>query len=200
MTMPFSVNALKIASPCPASWDEMTGDDRSRLCSQCDKHVYNIISMTKVEVEDLVKQTEGDFCGRLFRRKDGTVLTADCPVGRGQAPKRLMRRLVAGAFIGIGLVTTGAVLRGSSQSEWEWPPSGPGVTPTDYWDWALTTVGLKKKPMPTMTAGAMICPPTLTPPTTSPVGVEELIEDLKNEKAAQSKEAAKVPDGGVLPR
>lgn len=81
MSAVFDHNVLKIASHCPARWDEMTGNDRARFCQQCQKHVYNLSTMTKAEVEQLVIEKEGKFCGRMYRRKDGTVLTADCPSG-----------------------------------------------------------------------------------------------------------------------
>jgi len=61
----------------------MSGDDRVRHCAACDKQVYNFAAMTGAEAEALIRKHEGRLCGRLYRRADGTVLTADCPVGRG---------------------------------------------------------------------------------------------------------------------
>src|SRR5579862_5731482 len=31
---------VSVAAPCPADWESMTGDERSRFCGQCQKHVY----------------------------------------------------------------------------------------------------------------------------------------------------------------
>lgn len=81
MSAVFDHNALKVARSCPTRWREMEGDERVRFCQQCQKHVYNLSTMTKAEVEQLVTEKEGRFCGRMYRRKDGTVLTADCPLG-----------------------------------------------------------------------------------------------------------------------
>ena len=75
------IDSLHVASPCQAKWKDMRGDDRARLCLACDKHVYNLSSMTRTEIETLIVATEGQFCRRLYKRKDGTVLTADCPLG-----------------------------------------------------------------------------------------------------------------------
>ena len=72
---------IRIASPCHARWEDMTGDDRARFCGQCSKHVYNFASMTRAEVESLIREKEGRICGRIYRRRDGRVLTADCEVG-----------------------------------------------------------------------------------------------------------------------
>jgi hypothetical protein len=85
------VNQLRIASPCRARWEDMAGDQRARFCGQCRKHVFNLSAMTAVEIEGLVRDTEGRFCGRFFQRADGTVLTADCPSSRRLRRSRLAR-------------------------------------------------------------------------------------------------------------
>ena len=72
---------IRIASPCTASWDEMKGDDTVRFCGQCKLNVYNLSSMTAASAALLVDRAEGRLCVRLYKRKDGTVLTEDCPVG-----------------------------------------------------------------------------------------------------------------------
>ena len=76
---------LKIASPCPASWDDMEGDDRARFCPECELNVYNLSAMTEEEALKLVKEREGRLCVRFYQRRDGTVLTTDCPVGAADA-------------------------------------------------------------------------------------------------------------------
>jgi hypothetical protein len=72
---------LKIASPCPASWDDMEGDDRVRFCDECELNVYNLANMTEEQALKLVEEREGRLCVRLYQREDGTVITRDCPVG-----------------------------------------------------------------------------------------------------------------------
>jgi hypothetical protein len=98
------LDRISIASPCSASWDDMVGDDRVRFCGKCEKNVYNFSSMQSAEAEALIKEHEGNLCVRLFRRQDGTVLTADCPVG---VRKKRVRRLVVLAA-GAGAVTVSA--------------------------------------------------------------------------------------------
>jgi len=87
----FDVNNLKVAMPCPMSWDQMKGDDRTRHCSLCELNVHNVAGLSPSEIEKLLAVNEGRLCGRLFRRADGTVITRDCPVGL-----RKYRRRVAG--------------------------------------------------------------------------------------------------------
>ncbi len=72
---------IQIASPCSADWDKMSGDDRVRFCTQCARHVYNLSALSSSQAQKLVAEKEGKLCARFYRRKDGTVLTDDCPVG-----------------------------------------------------------------------------------------------------------------------
>jgi hypothetical protein len=98
-----TLDGLRIASPCKASWDEMVGDDRVRFCGQCAKNVYNVAGMTRDEAYGLLREnTGGSVCMRLYKRADGTVLTADCPDG---AKKKRVRRL---AMVAGGVAATAA--------------------------------------------------------------------------------------------
>src|SRR5262249_56823578 len=36
------LNASRIASPCPASWEMMAGEGRVRHCAGCGQHVYDL--------------------------------------------------------------------------------------------------------------------------------------------------------------
>lgn len=81
---------LKLASPCSADWDEMDGDDRKRFCHQCKLYVHNIAEYSEDEVKQMFS-SGGRICGRLFQRRDGTVLTKDCPVGVARIRNRVVR-------------------------------------------------------------------------------------------------------------
>ena len=73
---------IKIASPCKADWNQMTGDEKIRFCQACKLNVYNISQMTTEQAENLIKQKEGRVCVRMYRRRDGTLINQDCPIGR----------------------------------------------------------------------------------------------------------------------
>jgi hypothetical protein len=88
---------LRVASPCPARWEEMAGDDRVRFCGTCKKNVYNLSALQRSEAEALVARHEGKMCATFFQRADGTVLTADCPVGRRRTKVRFLRRVTTAA-------------------------------------------------------------------------------------------------------
>jgi hypothetical protein len=114
----FPLDTIRIASPCAVPWDAMSGDERTRFCLQCQRHVYNLAEMSRNEAEALVQQTEGRLCVRFYRRKDGTVMTSDCPIGLRALRRRvaLAASLVAGAFfmvLGGGM----ALLAGTRNSE-----------------------------------------------------------------------------------
>ena len=71
---------IRIASPCPADWNEMIGDSRVRACAKCNKNVFNLSAMSRADAEDLIRATHGDLCAQYYQRKDGTILLADCTV------------------------------------------------------------------------------------------------------------------------
>lgn len=92
-----TIDDVRIASPCSASWDAMTGTDTVRFCGECKLNVYNLSEMTAEEGTALVARAEGRLCVRLYRRSDGTTLTKDCPVGLRAAVRRVSR--AAGAAL-----------------------------------------------------------------------------------------------------
>jgi hypothetical protein len=74
------LNNIRIASPCPADWEKMVGDDWKRHCAECNLNVYNLSAMTERQVQELIAATGSKrLCVRFYRRADGTVVTQDCP-------------------------------------------------------------------------------------------------------------------------
>ena len=148
------VGRVKIASPCHARWQDMTGDDRSRYCHQCRKHVYNFSAMSAEEAADLIR---AKVCGRFYRRRDGTMLTANCPVGAEGYFQRLKALVVtAGA-----LLTTSLGVR--AWSGWEVPiRKGPFAEKCDQMLWTVKSWLELNRGSVTM---GRIC---ITPPLTQP--------------------------------
>jgi hypothetical protein len=107
------IDTLKIASPCKANWNEMAGDDRMRFCGLCKLNVYNFSGMTRVEISDLLLRSEGRVCARMYQRKDGTLLTRDCPVG---VRKRLVERWTAIAA-GLAILVFGVIFGAQLERE-----------------------------------------------------------------------------------
>ena len=88
---------IRIATPCAASWDEMTGDKRVRACVHCNQNVYNFSAMSRADAEALLFEKRGSLCAQYYGRADGTILLADCEVG--VARRRTQKRIAAGAAL-----------------------------------------------------------------------------------------------------
>jgi hypothetical protein len=181
------LDQIRIASPCDARWEEMTGDDRSRLCARCSKPVYSIAAMTAAEATALIRGSERIPCLQIWRRKDGTILTADCPVGQKARRASRLRRVAVAVVFGVVASATSVVAASLSRRSVEPPPSGPGVMLDDWADWAMVTLGIRG-PRPLSTRGmvllgepAMIRPVPPTLPGPNPLndpGEEETLVDF----------------------
>lgn len=135
------LDEVQIATPCRENWDEMSGDDRVRSCPACARSVYNIAAMTPAEAAALIVGREGRLCARIFRRPDGTVVTADCTAVETAVPPRpRLRRVHALAIVLVALLLTWAGRKGES------PPSGSGITWGDWVHWAEVSLGLRPAP------------------------------------------------------
>jgi hypothetical protein len=90
---------VRVASPCNASWEDMDAIDgeRVKFCGGCKKNVYNLSAMSQEEAEGLLRKHEGHLCIRYYERRDGTILTADCPVGLYSVRMALIRYSVIAA-------------------------------------------------------------------------------------------------------
>lgn len=139
--------SMLIASPCDVPWEKMVGDERVRHCGQCDKNVHNLSAMTTDEAHAFLEsvtrassETGAPLpCLNLWQRQDGTVITADCPVG---VRRRRMRSLLA-ASLGVGALaviaaTALAVMGASPASPRSFTvttsPSIQPIAPTAYVD------------------------------------------------------------------
>jgi hypothetical protein len=170
MVAPFSLDVIQVASPCRAAWDGMTGDDRVRHCGECQKNVYNLSEMSRAEADALIREHEGHLCVRFYRRKDGTMLTADCPVGVRAVVARKLVACIAGALalVGLGLYQVGL---GGLLTSRHTPTQG---TPMPRL-WPLN-------PAPTrgMVMGEVVCPPpAIQVPPNPPVATPDV--ELENE-------------------
>lgn len=115
---------VRVASPCSARWDEMTGDEQVRFCGGCQKNVYNLSAMTRENAQALLVAREGKLCVRFYRRADGTLLTADCPVGVRR--KRVRLAAAAGAVAALAAGAVAAAFTSSRPTMGGIAPSGPG--------------------------------------------------------------------------
>lgn len=94
---------IRIASPCRADWNAMTGDEHARHCNQCDKQVFNLSEMTRPEAEALIVEKQGQLCARYYKRHDGTIITSDCRIGVVAGRKRKIIAAASLALLGTGI-------------------------------------------------------------------------------------------------
>jgi hypothetical protein len=160
-----NLDDLRVATPCFARWEDMAGDERARFCGQCSKDVFNLSAMTHGEIERLIQKTEGKFCGRLYQRPDGRMLTADCPAGKMRRRNRLARlggTLFAAVMFLFGarplLLAQGKLKSDATNTEPRRLMGEMSVSPARMGDMAL--------PPPMVMGG--ICAPTNRPTTNSP--------------------------------
>jgi len=109
----------------------MIGDERVRFCGQCELNVYNLSALNRTQAENLISGTEGRLCVRFHRRKDGSILTQDCPVGLRALRRRMsrFRRALAAAILGFFAGTGGTVaVKGLKSVLVSRPLNGAGPT------------------------------------------------------------------------
>ncbi len=82
-----SLEQIKIAEPCHASWDAMSGDATRRFCDSCSKHVHDLSTLSREEAEALVN-AGGSVCVRMQIEPGGVVRTKQSLQGpqRRRAP------------------------------------------------------------------------------------------------------------------
>jgi hypothetical protein len=139
----------------------MSGNDSARFCAQCQKHVYNWSALTAERAADLIREKEGKLCVRFYKRADGTILTADCPVGAAavwRRVKRLAAAVVALLVSGVAM----SLLAGDSGRRQD-KRSRPKAYET--WDDAVSAVRDFVNPQPPV-MGKMCVPPP--PPAPAP--------------------------------
>jgi hypothetical protein len=136
------LNNLRVASPCSQDWDAMLGDDRKRYCGECKLNVYNLSGMSRTEAERLILSAEGRLCVRFYQRADGSVLTADCPVGWARVKQRTkayvtaLASLIFSFFGALGLVAAfkksdPIIMGGISPVSTATPRQTPQATPDE---------------------------------------------------------------------
>lgn len=117
------LQSARIASPCPMRWEDLTptGDSRTRHCDKCNLNVHNLSGMTAQDAEALLRSALNEdgtkkhrLCTGFYRRADGTILTADCPVGLAAVRARTHRAIArVAAAIGLTTLATWAAARES---------------------------------------------------------------------------------------
>ncbi len=167
-------NRLQIATPCTRTWESLQGDGAKRWCGDCRLHVYDFSQMRSREVRALMASTEERVCGRLMRRADGTVITADCGPIRERLRRRAQRiRAAAAALLGLaGTFTLSACSAGGGATSNPPDPMGAVAAPPEDEPPLLGEVCPAEELMGKPAPPPDTAPPAPTPPDTG--ATEEL--------------------------
>jgi hypothetical protein len=113
---------LHCASPCAARGDApLIGSGRERYCWRCGRDVYDIASLSPQDARAVLGLGGAAPPPRLYVRDDGSVMTADCPVGMR---RRRVRRWLAASMWAFILAAPLALA---------WPPQlREGPTDADF--------------------------------------------------------------------
>jgi hypothetical protein len=76
--MPFHrrVRQLTIANPCSESWESMSGGERDRFCTACNRSVYDLSALTSRQAAELLDSKAGKVCGRISYDERGNQVFA----------------------------------------------------------------------------------------------------------------------------
>ena len=177
---------VTVASPCNARWADMAGDERARFCHLCQKQVYDLSALTAAEAGALIREKEGNLCGRFYQRADGTMLTADCPVGVAHFWHGV-RNVVYAGIAAIALILVGTRARPSktdnaTTSSFSQSTSAPAL----LWDKVATAfkacLGIPNTPRRILIMGKIQAPPVITTPTPTnslPASNSKVLPDAK---------------------
>jgi hypothetical protein len=142
-TQAFSLDVIQVEQPCPAPWEKMEGDERSRFCQGCGLHVFNLSAMTRSEAEQLVCEAAGRLCVRFARSEAGVIQTLEYQPTTGRRGRGWKFWAAFGACLAACVGAVNAYVFRSALP----PPFGPGRV--------------------SMVAGRMMIPPP--PPPAGPV-------------------------------
>jgi hypothetical protein len=88
---PTVLDHCSIAAPCDGACGQADGNARVGLCQRCGMFLYDIAGLSANAAQALTANTEGPSNGRLFKRRDGKVMTRNCPVGLEALRARLRK-------------------------------------------------------------------------------------------------------------
>lgn len=108
----------------------MSGDDAIRFCGRCQQNVYDVTELSSAQVEALLGTKA---CLTFYQRKDGTLVTRDCPEGIALRRRRAVRHALVATSIASAI---GAAVAGMQETRRiaPAPPAGadPAVATSPY--------------------------------------------------------------------
>lgn len=142
-------SSIRIHTPCPKRWEELTGDGARRYCGECKLHVHDARQITKAEARELVEGATTRVCMRIEHDERGEPVFLDTPtiVARRSGSLARAARWAMTAVAGVLAACTGSTTATPAT-----PTSPAGVAPT------TTTMGKVCSPL----VGDVAVPPPTT--------------------------------------
>ena len=109
---------LRIKTPCPKTWDQLTGGESKRYCSECSLHVHNAAQLTRDEAQALVANADARVCMRMELDLSGAPI------------HRASRATFAGRVTRWALTTAAGLLAACQRGESLNTPEKPALNPT----------------------------------------------------------------------
>lgn len=70
------ITAPPIKKPCLERWDDMRGNNRTRLCEHCQLHVQNLSAMSHRDIARVLSPSQAErVCVTYVRHPDGRLIT-----------------------------------------------------------------------------------------------------------------------------
>ena len=88
---------LRIHTPCPKKWEELSGKGRKRFCDACSLHVHDAAQMKREEAHRLVAESSSRVCMRIELDAQGRPLYLDTRPTPPSWSRRIARWTLAGA-------------------------------------------------------------------------------------------------------
>ncbi len=141
MVKKYSVDSIRVSSPCTESWEMMRGNDKIRFCSHCSTNVNNISQMKRREASKLVKKSKGRLCIRYIQHP-----VTKSPVFADRLYQISRRAGIAAGVLGASLAVSNAVYAQGSPIKREPPKEKSAVVkPADQ----TAGANKEKKDIPT---------------------------------------------------
>jgi hypothetical protein len=94
----------------------MSGDEPTRFCSRCQKHVHDLASLEAREIEALIEATQGRFCARITRDRFGRMVTREPEVLPFHVPITFPARRSSPAVAAVAAAAVGLTGAGWAQA------------------------------------------------------------------------------------
>lgn len=69
--------SIAISDPCQEDWDKMTNSQEGKFCQSCQKNVIDFSNKTEKEIYQILKNTNGNMCGKFNALQLDTTLVVD---------------------------------------------------------------------------------------------------------------------------